>query len=107
MDFSQLSAVAILIERGIEAIVAPIFNNVKFLAKYKWVQMYIALIEGVGLAWAAQLNGVAVIVPGLTVPDPVAYVLTGLVMGGGGVLLHEVLDKYRARPPVLMPETAK
>lgn len=85
MEFALL---ATLIERTVEMFAAPLF------AQFGWnklYQMYVALALGLLLAFGAQLDAAALVFPHLTLPMPIAYAITGILIGGGASLLHEFL----------------
>ncbi len=79
---------ATLIERFTELFVAPLFVQFNWPKLY---QMYVALALGLALAFGAQLDVAAYIMPTLTLPPLAAYAITGVLIGGGASLLHEFL----------------
>ena len=94
MEFATL---AVMIERFVQMFVAPAFDNSEGLKPFKWVQMYVALVLGELLAFGGSLNVLTVIAPSLHVGDPVAFALTGVLLGGGSSFLHEFLDNIQQR----------
>lgn len=79
---------AVLVERLTEAVFGTPFDKFEKLTPYKWALMYLGLGVGVAVAWfgnldlIAELAGVQLGVLGI--------VLTGLSLGGGANLLHQV-----------------
>jgi len=96
-----LLALAVLIQSAVEYLAAPIFE-----AHPQWnknYQRYIALAFGLAVAVPGKLNAFA-FMPGLAdVPQFVGYIFTGVLLGGGAVLLHEALAKKNGSAPLLRP----
>lgn len=80
------------IERLTEYVFGTPLNKKPEWRRYKWLLMYISLAFGVGLAFAFRLDMVAPIVGGeQTIPG---LLISGLAMGGGGNILHQIFGKY-------------
>jgi len=83
-----ISFLAIVANRLVEAIFAPIFERVKALAPHKFWLMYVAWGVAGGLVWLSGVN-----VFETFIPVPIAgQVLTALVAGGGANFIHDLFD---------------
>ena len=92
-----LLALSVLIQATVEYFAAPIFNSRP--AWNKEYQRYIALALGLAVAIPGKLNAFA-FMPGLAdVPQLVGYIFTGILLGGGAVLLHEALARRGSSTP--------
>ena len=95
-----LIALSVLIQATVEYFAAPVFDSHPTWNKN--YQRYIALALGLAVAIPGKLNAFA-FMPGLAdVPQLVGYIFTGILLGGGAVLLHESLAK-RSTPATLRP----
>jgi hypothetical protein len=86
---------AFLGESAIEFLIAPVFNIPKLVA-YKDVLKYISALVGVGLAYAYQVDLVAIFqsVTTPTTPTLVGIALTGIGIGRGSNWLHQFVSKF-------------
>ena len=102
-------ALAFLAESMTEYIVGPLFEKIEKWKPYKWVQAYVALIVGIGLAVFYKLDLIYllsnVISEATGVQSPiqvsvVGFVLTGLGIGRGASYLHDFVSRYFKKPVV-------
>ena len=116
MDFGSVLIVlgvifllAFLVETLVERIFAPFFDNIAGLAKFKWVQLYIAV--GVALLGAflyrfdllylvAVFLGSLVNAPPTIQPSAYGIALTGVAIGQGAAYLHDTVSRYFRKPQV-------
>lgn len=99
-----------LVESLVEYLFAPLFNNVPALAKWKWLQMYAALIVGVAGAFLYGFDLLFLLGNYLagqfSVEVPPMFVasfwlgkaLTGIAIGRGSAYLHDLVSKYFVKP---------
>lgn len=90
-----------LIERLVEAIFGRPFDKFPILTPYKWALIYIAFIAGVVAAFTYQLDLVSLLAQYLNVPLPhksLGVLLTGLSMGAGSTLIHEIITRFFSKP---------
>lgn len=89
MEFKLFAAMMffgfIATEGAVEYIFGKLFD--KFAPTWKWVQMYLSLAVGVGLAFHYTLD-IPFIWLGMP-SSPVGIVITGVVMGRGANAVHE------------------
>lgn len=89
---------AFLSESLVEYIFGAPFNQIPKLTPYRWLLQYVALLVGVALAFAYQLDiiGLIAVSIGVTVLAPawVGFILTGLAIGRGSEWLHKFLGKF-------------
>lgn len=79
--------IAIFGERLIEYFVTPLFD------KYGWDKawlLYVGALPGFILSVAAQIDLFAML--GITLPYYLGVVATGLAVGGGANLVHDIFD---------------
>ena len=83
----------------LEAILAPLFDHIPFLAQFKWMQIYIAMGVAVGLAFFYQLDIIFVIGGYINIDWPpftevtwVGEVITGAVVGLGANFVHLLIE---------------
>jgi len=81
------SALALVNERVIEYIFAPLFEH--FELDKKWL-LYASLATGLALTFVAGVDIMAAF--GVTLAYPVNIIVSGILVGGGSNLLHEVID---------------
>lgn len=85
---------AVLIERLVEYVLGTPIDRLAatprlaWLADWKWVLMYAALAIGVLVAFQVPLNLIAYVTGTETLP--LDYWLTGIAIGGGANLLHQI-----------------
>ncbi|MHC1739738.1 MAG: hypothetical protein AB9897_01360 [Anaerolineaceae bacterium] len=90
---------AFLIETLVEAFVAPFFNNFPKITKFKWMQMYIAMIVGITSAFIYHLDLVSLLSqflggsPNIQVTT-FGLIITGCAMGRGSNYLHDLVTKF-------------
>lgn len=108
--FGVIFLLAFLVESLVEYLFAPVFNNVPALAKWKWLQMYAALIVGVAGAFlygfdllfllgnylAGEFN--VDVPPMFTESIWLGKALTGIAIGRGSAYLHDLVSKYFVKP---------
>lgn len=88
----QLTAaflLALITERITAALVAPV--KAKWPELDLWWVIYPAWVLGGVLAYLANLNLVADLLP--TLPAEVGRVLTAVIVGGGSNLIHDIFDR--------------
>lgn len=93
---AALLALGILVHQVIEAVIAPFYDNIPALEKFKWTQIYWQFVVGAGVAFLMKLDVLPVILAQFGVirePTFLGTALTGLLMGGGAELWHRVFDK--------------
>lgn len=97
---------AVLIESSVEFAIAPIFNNIPKLEKFKWLQMYIALGVGILSAFVYQLDLISLLskylaqISAIDFQFPVTIIgliLTGAAIGRGSNYLHDLVMKWFAK----------
>ena len=85
----QLSAavfLAVINTKLIDALKAPIEK--RYPDWDLWFVIYVAFASGVGLAWLAQINVFAAVIP----HEVAGTLLTGLFVGGGSSLIYDVFS---------------
>jgi hypothetical protein len=80
-------ALAIITERTVEYFASPIWEHFKL--NRAWL-MYVAAIAGITLSVLAQVN-----MFGEYLPGPVGIALTGILVGGGSNLIHDVTQTQK------------
>ena len=85
------AALAMVNERLIEYIAAPLAEH--FGVDRKWL-LYVQLLAGLGLAFVAGADLMAGL--GIVLAWPVNLIVSGLVVGGGSELLHQILELVEA-----------
>jgi len=94
MDVSFVTSLfflALFIEGTVEYLVAQVLSD--YLPDFKVVVRYIAAVIGIGVAFGFQVNLPALI--GLTGPDWVGYLVTGIIIGRGSNYLNDLIDRVR------------
>ena len=79
--------IAVFGERVVEYFVTPLFD------KYGWDKawlLYVGALPGFILSVAAKIDLFAML--GITLPYYLGVVATGLVVGGGANLVHDIFD---------------
>jgi hypothetical protein len=86
---------SVVANRLIEALKAPIIQ--KYPNLDLWWLIYVSWVVGAALAWLAQINLFALLIPNL---DPLAgRILSAIVIGGGSNLINDIFSK--ASPAVM------
>jgi len=102
-----LFMLAFLVETLVEFLFAPLFNNIKAIEKFKWVQLYIAVVVAVIGAFIYQfdlLYLLARFLAQLVQAEPVVMMtpygiaITGIAIGHGAGYLHDAVAKYFRKP---------
>ena len=83
-----LAFLAVVVERLTEYVFGTLFDKTPALNPHKWALMYIALAVGVLLTYTFHLDMLSLV--GLE-ESTIGVILTGVAVGGGSNLLHEVL----------------
>lgn len=91
---------AFLAESMVEYILGTPFKKFEKLQKFSWALMYVALGVGVGLAFAYQLDIIALITD--KGPTTVGIILSGLAVGRGANYIHDLYSKYVLKKPDLL-----
>lgn len=81
------SGLAVVNERIVEYVFAPLFEQ--FEVEKKWL-LYVSLGTGLALTLVARVDVMAAF--GVTLAYPVNLVVSGILVGGGSNLLHEIMD---------------
>lgn len=82
-------ALAVVVERLIEYIFAPLFEH--FNVAKKWL-LYVQLAVGLGLSFAAGADFMGAL--GIDLAYPVGAIVSGLIVGGGSEFLHQILALF-------------
>ena len=102
-----LFLLAYLIETLVEFLVAPIFNNIQGLEKFKWLQRFIAVGVAVLGAFIYQFDLLYILSQFLAqiaqaepkIPlTPYGVAITGVAIGHGAAYLHDAVMKYFRKP---------
>jgi len=86
-QFVEALFLAVVNSKIIDYIAEPIRK--KFPKADLWWLIYVSLATGAVVGWFAQINLFAEIVPNVLL----GRVLTSILIGGGGSLLHDIFDK--------------
>ena len=105
-------ALAYLTESLTEYLIGTLFDKIEKWKPYKWIQLYFAMLVGVGLAIFYQLDLVYLLgvliseTVNIEVPiqiSLVGFILTGMGIGRGAGWLHDFVSQY-FKKPVIKPE---
>ncbi len=92
MEITTLLLLAFVVERIVEILFGQPFDKVEKLGAYKWTLRYIALAGGVAVAVGYQVDMLAM----LGLPEQqIGVYITGLVIGGGSQVVHDVVGMAR------------
>ena len=91
MDVTQIGLAALVVRQVHELVVAPLYDNIEFLAAYKWTQIYPAGLLGVLVAYLLELDILSV--AGIANPSLVGFVLTGIGLGAGADFIHNWIER--------------
>lgn len=89
--------VAFITESLVEAVAAPLFDNVPGLKNYKPYQLYVAMLVGVLAAFLYRFDLIAILADyaGAAVPvTPFGLAVTGLAIGRGAGFVHDIMTKF-------------
>jgi uncharacterized membrane protein len=95
--------IAFLIETLVEYLFGTIFDKVPALNKFKWLQMYIAMIVGIVAAFLYGLDLLNLLsqflseISGATkiiAITPFGLIITGCAIGRGSNYLHDLYDRF-------------
>lgn len=84
-----LLALAVIVERLTEYVFGTLFDKITALEQFRWTIKYLALCLGVFVALSFKIDLLTLIE---LEPSTLGMVLTGIAVGGGSNLLHEVIS---------------
>ena len=76
---------AVLNNRLVELFVAPIFE--KYWPAHKWLVLYVSMATATMIVWFTDITLFAEVIH-----NPLGKILTGIVVGGGSNLIHDLFD---------------
>jgi hypothetical protein len=86
--FALYVFLSILVERLTEAVFGLPFDKYEKAQPYKWLLVYVGMVVGVAVAWFGHLDLISEL-SGVEL-GALGVFLTGLAVGGGSNLLHQV-----------------
>ena len=97
--FFMILIIAWLVRELLEAMLAPLFDNIPPLSKVRWLQIYIAIAASIGLAFFYQLDVIFVIARWVELEWStfmfvtwVGITMTGAAIGLGANFLHRLFE---------------
>jgi ABC-type multidrug transport system fused ATPase/permease subunit len=85
-------ALAFLAESMTEYVFGQAVDHFDVLEKFRWSLIYVALAAGIGLAFAYQVDLLALI--GGKMESQLGYAMSGLVIGRGANFVHDFISRY-------------